>query len=129
MSELTEKNGDKVFDFMKDPIEAQIVNQWLMAKGTTLGADDGIGIATALAILDSEDIEHGPIECLFTVDEETGLSGADALSPNVLKSRILLNLDSEDEGEMFIGCAGGVDTLASLFQNKRQRFERRTFGR
>lgn len=114
MDMVCEKNGDKVFDFMKDPIEAQIVNQWLMAKGTTLGADDGIGIATALAILDSEDIEHGPIECLFTVDEETGLSGADALSPNVLKSRILLNLDSEDEGEMFIGCAGGVDTLAKL---------------
>lgn len=114
MDMVCEKNGDKVFDFMKDPIEAQIVNQWLMAKGTTLGADDGIGIATALAILDSEDIEHGPIECLFTVDEETGLSGADALSPNVLKSRILLNLDSEDEGEMFIGCAGGVDTLARL---------------
>ncbi len=114
MDMVCEKNGDKVFDFMKDPIEAQIVNQWLMAKGTTLGADDGIGIATALAILDSEDIEHGPIECLFTVDEETGLSGANALSPNLLKSRILLNLDSEDEGEMFIGCAGGVDTLAKL---------------
>lgn len=114
MDMVCEKNGDKVFDFMKDPIEAQIVNQWLMAKGTTLGADDGIGIATALAILDSEDIEHGPIECLFTVDEETGLSGANALSPNLLKSRILLNLDSEDEGEMFIGCAGGVDTLARL---------------
>ncbi len=114
MDMVCEKNGDKVFDFMKDPIEAQIVNQWLMAKGTTLGADDGIGIATTLAILDSEDIEHGPIECLFTVDEETGLSGANALSPNLLKSRILLNLDSEDEGEMFIGCAGGVDTLAKL---------------
>lgn len=114
MDMVCEKNGDKVFDFMKDPIETQIVNQWLMAKGTTLGADDGIGIATALAILDSEDIEHGPIECLFTVDEETGLSGANALSPNLLKSRILLNLDSEDEGEMFIGCAGGVDTLAKL---------------
>lgn len=114
MDMVCEKNGDKVFDFMKDPIEAQIVNQWLMAKGTTLGADDGIGIATTLAILDSDDIEHGPIECLFTVDEETGLSGANALSPNLLKSRILLNLDSEDEGEMFIGCAGGVDTLARL---------------
>ena len=114
MDMVCEKNGDKVFYFMKDPIEAQIVNQWLMAKGTTLGADDGIGIATTLAILDSEDIEHGPIECLFTVDEETGLSGANALSPNLLKSRILLNLDSEDEGEMFIGCAGGVDTLAKL---------------
>lgn len=114
MDMVCEKNGDKVFDFMKDPIETQIVNQWLMAKGTTLGADDGIGIATTLAILDSDDIEHGPIECLFTVDEETGLSGANALSPNLLKSRILLNLDSEDEGEMFIGCAGGVDTLAKL---------------
>ncbi len=111
---VCEKNSDKNFDFMKDAIEPRIEGQWLMATGTTLGADDGIGVATALAILNANDIAHGPIECLFTVDEETGLSGANALSPNALKSRILLNLDSEDEGEMFIGCAGGVDTLAKL---------------
>ena len=114
MDMVCEKNGDKCFDFMKDAIEPRIKNGWLMATGTTLGADDGIGVATALAILDAKDVVHGPIECLFTVDEETGLSGANALSPTALKSRILLNLDSEDEGEMFIGCAGGVDTLAKL---------------
>lgn len=111
---VCEKNSDKVFDFEKDAIVPKIEGEWLKADGTTLGADDGIGVATALAILDANDIEHGPIECLFTVDEETGLSGAEALSPDVLKSRILLNLDSEDEGEIFIGCAGGIDTVAKL---------------
>lgn len=111
---VCEKNSDKVFDFQTDAIVPKIENGWLMAEGTTLGADDGIGVATSLAILDANDIEHGPIECLFTVDEETGLSGASALAADALKSRILLNLDSEDEGEMFIGCAGGVDTLAKL---------------
>ena len=111
---VCEKNSDKDFDFEKDAIVPKIEGEWLKADGTTLGADDGIGVATALAILDANDIEHGPIECLFTVDEETGLSGAEALSPNVLKSRILLNLDSEDEGEIFIGCAGGIDTVAQL---------------
>lgn len=111
---VCEKNSDKVFDFQTDPIVPKVENGWLMAEGTTLGADDGIGVAASLAILDANDIEHGPIECLFTVDEETGLSGASALAADALKSRILLNLDSEDEGEMFIGCAGGVDTLAKL---------------
>ncbi|MBO5963137.1 MAG: aminoacyl-histidine dipeptidase [Bacteroidales bacterium] len=111
---VCEKNIDKEFDFQKDAIVPRIDGEWLKADGTTLGADDGIGVATALAILDANDIEHGPIECLFTVDEETGLSGAEALSPEVLKSRILLNLDSEDEGEIFIGCAGGIDTVAKL---------------
>ncbi len=111
---VCEKNSDKEFDFQKDAIVPRIDGEWLKADGTTLGADDGIGVATALAILDANDIEHGPIECLFTVDEETGLSGAEALSPDVLKSRILLNLDSEDEGEIFIGCAGGIDTVAKL---------------
>jgi dipeptidase D len=111
---VCEKNSDKDFDFEKDAIVPKIEGEWLKADGTTLGADDGIGVATALAILDANDIEHGPIECLFTVDEETGLSGAEALSPEVLKSRILLNLDSEDEGEIFIGCAGGIDTVAKL---------------
>ena len=114
MDMVCEKNSDKVFDFEKDSIETYVEDGWLKAKGTTLGADDGIGMAIALAILDSDDVEHGNIECLFTVDEETGLSGAMALSPDILKSRILINLDSEDEGELFIGCAGGKDTLAKI---------------
>ncbi|MBQ2376336.1 MAG: aminoacyl-histidine dipeptidase [Bacteroidales bacterium] len=117
---VCEKNSDKVFDFEKDAIVPKIEGEWLKADGTTLGADDGIGVATALAILDANDIEHGPIECLFTVDEETGLSGAEALSADVLKSRILLNLDSEDEGEIFIGCAGGIDTVAKLPYDKEE---------
>ncbi|MEJ2595752.1 MAG: aminoacyl-histidine dipeptidase [bacterium] len=111
---VCEKNSDKVHDFEKDPIDTFIKDGWLYAKGTTLGADDGIGIAAQLALLAADDIEHGPIECLFTVDEETGLTGAFALQPGFLQSEILLNLDSEDEGQLFIGCAGGQDTLAWL---------------
>mgnify|MGYP000913111794 FL=1 len=114
MDMVCEKNSDKKFNFEKDAIEAYVEDGWLKAKGTTLGADDGIGMAMALAILDSKDIEHGNIECLFTVDEETGLSGAKALSKDFLNSRILINLDSEDEGELFIGCAGGKDTMAKI---------------
>ncbi|MFA6199683.1 MAG: aminoacyl-histidine dipeptidase [Bacteroidales bacterium] len=114
MDMVCEKNSDKVFDFEKDAIETFVEDGWLKAKGTTLGADDGIGVAIALAILDSDDIEHGNIECLFTIDEETGLTGAGALSPTILKSNILINLDSEDEGEIFIGCAGGKDTVAKI---------------
>jgi dipeptidase D len=111
---VCEKNSDIVHDFDRDPIQAWIDGEWVKAKGTTLGADDGIGIAAQLAILESNDIEHGPIECLFTIDEETGLTGAFGLKSDLLKSNILLNLDSEDEGELFIGCAGGKDTLANL---------------
>lgn len=111
---VCEKNSDKVFDFEKDAIETYVEDGWLKAKGTTLGADDGIGVATALAILHADNIEHGPLECLFTVDEETGLTGSMNLSSDALKSNILLNLDSEDEGEMFIGCAGGMDTLGYM---------------
>lgn len=114
MDMVCEKNSDKQFDFFKDPIQPVLNGEWLGADGTTLGADDGIGVATGMAILESNDIEHGPIECLFTIDEETGLTGAFGLRNDWLQSRILLNLDSEDEGEMFIGCAGGVDTLANL---------------
>ena len=114
MDMVCEKNSDKVFDFEKDAIDTYVEDGWLKAKGTTLGADDGIGVATALAILASNTIEHGPLECLFTVDEETGLTGAMALADDALKSNILINLDSEDEGEMFIGCAGGVDTLGYM---------------
>lgn len=114
MDMVCEKNSDVTHDFDKDPIEPYIDGEWVKAKGTTLGADDGIGMAAALAVLTSDDIEHGPVECLFTVDEETGLSGAFALQPVFFNGRILLNLDSEDEGEMFIGCAGGIDTVVRL---------------
>ena len=108
---VCEKNSDKVHDFENDPIDAYVENGWVKAKGTTLGGDDGIGVAVELALLDSKDIPHGPLECLFTIDEETGLTGAFGLKSGFLKSNILLNLDSEDEGQLFIGCAGGQDTL------------------
>jgi dipeptidase D len=109
---VCEKNSDVQHDFDRDPIIPRIEDGWVKATGTTLGADDGIGIAAQLAILAAHDIPHGPIECLFTVDEETGLTGAFGLKPDQLHGRILLNLDSEDEGEIFIGCAGGKDTIA-----------------
>lgn len=118
MDMVCEKNEDVDFDFNKDAIEAYIDGDWVKAKGTTLGADDGIGIATQLALLSSNEIEHGPIECLFTVDEETGLTGAFGLSSGFLKSEILLNLDSEDDGQIFIGCAGGRDTMAKMWFTK-----------
>lgn len=111
---VCEKNSDKIHDFHNDPIETYIIDGWVKAKGTTLGADDGIGVAAQLAILSDNSIQHGPIECLFTVDEETGLTGAFGLEPDFLKGKILLNLDSEDEGELFIGCAGGKDTVIHL---------------
>ncbi|MCK5775506.1 MAG: aminoacyl-histidine dipeptidase [Bacteroidales bacterium] len=114
MDMVCEKNSDVDFDFEKDAIIPIISGEWVKAQGTTLGADDGIGVAAQLAILASNDIEHGPIECLFTVDEETGLTGAFGLKPGFVKSEILLNLDSEDEGELFIGCAGGVDTIIEM---------------
>jgi len=111
---VCEKNSDTVHDFENDPIETVIDGEWLRAKGTTLGADNGIGMAAELAILASDDIEHGPVECLFTVDEETGLTGANALEKGFMTGKILLNLDSEDEGEIFIGCAGGKNTTATF---------------
>jgi dipeptidase D len=118
MDMVCEKNTDVQFDFNRDPIQAYVDGEWMRAKGTTLGADDGIGIAAQLALLSSDKIEHGPIECLFTVDEETGLSGAFGLNPGFLKSEILLNLDSEDDGQIFIGCAGGLDTTIKLWYKK-----------
>jgi dipeptidase D len=111
---VCEKDAEVAHDFEKDPIRAYIEDGWLKARGTTLGADNGIAVATMLALLETKDIIHGPLECLFTVDEETGLTGAFGLEANVLKSRILLNLDSEDDGEFFIGCAGGKDTIIEL---------------
>ncbi len=111
---VCEKNEGVEFDFDNDPIQPEIVDGWVKAKGTTLGADNGIGVAAQLAILEAKDIEHGPLECLFTVDEETGLTGAFNLEKGFVESRILLNLDSEDDGELFIGCAGGIDTMITL---------------
>ncbi|MFC0875736.1 aminoacyl-histidine dipeptidase [Saccharicrinis sp. FJH2] len=111
---VCEKNSDTVHDFDKDPIQPFIDGDWVKAKGTTLGADDGIGVAAQLAILAADDLVHGPIECLFTTDEETGLSGAFALEKDFMTGEILLNLDSEDEGELYMGCAGGIDTLALM---------------
>ena len=111
---VCEKNSDSNHDFLNDPIETYIDGEWLKAKGTTLGADNGIGMATQLAILAANDIQHGPLECLFTVDEETGLTGAFALKEGFMDGHILINLDSEDEGELFIGCAGGANTTAEF---------------
>lgn len=111
---VCEKDPGIKHNFSSDPIIPRIEGEWVYATGTTLGADDGIGIAAQLAILEDENMVHGPIECLFTIDEETGLTGAFALSEDMLKSRMLINLDSEDEGELFIGCAGGRDTVGSF---------------
>ena len=114
MDMVCEKNNGTKHDFDNDPIETIVDGEWLRANGTTLGADNGIGVAAELALLASDDIQHGPIECLFTVDEETGLTGAKALKEGFMTGDILLNLDSEDEGEIFMGCAGGKDTQATF---------------
>ncbi|MFH2140965.1 MAG: aminoacyl-histidine dipeptidase [Bacteroidota bacterium] len=114
MDMVCEKNSDVKINFEKDAIQPYVENGWVKAKGTTLGADDGIGIAVQMAVLKSDKIKHGPIECLFTVDEETGLTGAFELKPGFFSGKILINLDSEDEGELFIGCAGGIDTVANF---------------
>lgn len=111
---VPQKNSDKVHDFEKDPIEAYIDGEWVTAKGTTLGADNGIGVAATMAVLASKEISHGPIEALFTIDEETGMTGAFGLESGVLKGDILINLDSEDEGELYVGCAGGLDGYFDL---------------
>ncbi len=111
---VCEKNSDVVFDFERDAIRTRIVDGWVKADGTTLGADCGIGMAAALAVLIDPTVEHGAIEALFTVDEETGLTGAFELEDGMLKGKHLINLDSEDEGELFIGCAGGIDTVATF---------------
>lgn len=113
MDMVPQKNSDVKHDFEKDPIETWVDGEWLKAKGTTLGADNGLGVALALSILESKDIKHGPLELLVTYDEETGMTGAAALKPGVLKGEILLNLDSETEGEIYVGCAGGLDASAS----------------
>jgi dipeptidase D len=114
MDMVCEKNSDKVFDFDKDAIVPVISGEWIKADGTTLGADCGIGIAAQLALLASTEISHGPVECLMTVAEETGLTGAFNLQRGFMSGSLLINLDSEDEGEIFIGCAGGLGTVAKL---------------
>lgn len=105
-----QKNNDTNFDFDTQGIEMFIDGDWVKAKGTTLGADNGMGVAAMMAVLSSTNLNHGPIEALFTIDEETGMTGAKGLQPNVLTGDFLLNLDSEEEGEIYIGCAGGIDT-------------------
>ena len=120
MDMVCEKNSDRRFNFDTDAIVPLIDNGWVKADGTTLGADNGIGIAAQMAVLTDPGLEHGPVECLMTVDEETGLSGAFALQPGFFKGKILLNLDSEDEGQLFIGCAGGMDTVGELLVEKGQ---------
>lgn len=114
MDMVCEKLVDIDFDFDNDAIETYVDGEWLKAKGTTLGADDGIGCAIELAILDADDIEHGPLECVFTRDEETGLTGAEGMKPGFMTGDMLVNLDSEDEGQIFVSCAGGRNTTATF---------------
>ena len=114
MDMVCEKLVDVEFDFDNDAIQTYVDGEWLKAKGTTLGADDGIGCAIELAILDSDDIEHGPLECVFTRDEETGLTGAEGMKPGFMTGKMLINLDSEDEGQIFVSCAGGRNTTATF---------------
>jgi len=117
MDMVGEKNADYPHNWATDPIKPALKNGWVTATGTTLGADDGIGIASQLAILADDNLKAGKIECLFTVDEESGMTGAINLKPDFFSGRILLNLDSEDEGILFIGCAGGMDTVGTMKYN------------
>ncbi|MDE7338256.1 MAG: beta-Ala-His dipeptidase, partial [Bacteroidales bacterium] len=114
MDMVPQKNADKQHDFLTDPIEAYIDGEWVTANGTTLGADNGMGVAAAMSVLESDTLKHGPIEALITTDEETGMTGAFGLEAGVLKGDILLNLDSETEGELYVGCAGGLDATIAL---------------
>lgn len=114
MDMVPQKTADTVHDFLKDPIQTEIKGEWVGAKGTTLGADNGIGVAIAMAVMADKSLKHGPLEALITYDEETGMGGANALKPGILKGDILLNLDSEEEGELCTGCAGGIDGTADF---------------
>lgn len=114
MDMVCEKNADVEFDFYKDAIQTYLDGEWMKAKGTTLGADDGMGVAMEMAILEAKDLKHGPLECVFTRDEETGLTGAFGMKPGFMSGEMLINLDSEDEGEIFVSCAGGCRTQATL---------------
>ncbi len=116
---VCEKNADVAHDFSQDPIKVKIEGEWVTAEGTTLGADNGIGVAAGLALLEDDSVIHGPLELLFTVDEETGLNGANNLTSEFVKGRILLNLDSEESGAFFVGCAGGADTEITFDLNRK----------
>ena len=111
---VPQKNADKVHNFETDPIEAYVDGDWVKARGTTLGSDNGIGMSSALAVLGSKDIKHGPLEVLLTIDEEAGMTGAFGLEAGYLDAEILINTDSEQEGEIYMGCAGGVDAQISV---------------
>jgi len=111
---VAEKNNDVKHDFDKDPIQPIVDGDWVKATGTTLGSDNGIGVAAALAVLESKDVEHGPLEAIFTLEEETGMFGAKALKSGLLKASILINLDSEEDGTLYIGCAGGQNTVVKI---------------
>ena len=108
------ESNDKSFDFENNPITTIVDGEWVRADGTTLGADNGIGVAAALAVLTDPDLVHGPLKALFTMDEETGMTGAFNIDPSMLEGQILINLDSEDDAEIFVGCAGGVDTVCTF---------------
>lgn len=114
MDMVPQKNNDTVHDFEKDPIETYIDGEWVRAKGTTLGADNGMGVAAIMAVMEDKTLKHGDLEALITLDEETGMYGAFGLKTGTLHGQVLLNLDSEEEGELYIGCAGGIDVTASL---------------
>ena len=107
-----QKNADTDFDFNTEGIDMEVSGDWVKAKGTTLGADNGMGVAAIMSLLQAKDIAHPPLEALFTIDEETGMTGAQGLQPGVLKGEILLNLDTEEDDEIDIGCAGGIDITA-----------------
>ncbi|PHZ97508.1 cytosol nonspecific dipeptidase [Enterobacter hormaechei] len=111
---VPQKNNDTVHDFTKDPIQPYIDGEWVKARGTTLGADNGIGMASALAVLADDSVEHGPLEVLLTMTEEAGMDGAFGLEANWLQADILINTDSEEEGEIYMGCAGGIDFISTL---------------
>ncbi|MCE1156643.1 MAG: beta-Ala-His dipeptidase, partial [Bacteroidales bacterium] len=114
MDMVPQKNSGIAHDFENDPIDAYIDGEWVTARDTTLGADNGIGVAAAMAVLESTDIAHPAIEMFITVDEETGMHGAFGLQPGFLQAEILINMDSEDEGELYVGCAGGIDANVSF---------------
>jgi len=113
MDMVCEKNKDTIHNFLEDPLQLVRKGNFMTANGTTLGADNGIAVATCLAVMEDKNLEHGPLEFLFTVDEETGLTGANNLQPGFLQSKTLLNLDSEDEGELYVGCSGGRDNAGT----------------
>jgi dipeptidase D len=124
---VPQKNNEKEHNFEKDPITAYIDGDWVTADGTTLGADNGIGVAATMAVLESKVLKHGPVEALFTINEEKGMVGAQNLKPGLLKGKILINLDSEDEGELFVGCAGGIDATFTFKYAEQQAPEGETY--